>query len=286
MKKLTALIIIFLSVTAIQARDEDDVFRDIAVKVSALKNKMKNGTIAVFQFETHGFSDPAYGIYVADKISAALSKEGKLILVEREKLGRLLEEKELSMSGIIEQDEAVKIGSLLSIDSILLGRVYRTDKGIDIMAKLVSTKSGAVLTVLSASYTEAPEIIKKKKVSGFIGTWNVTKTAPYLAEQNMRYEKLVLNSDGSFILFLVNNADREVEIRGSYRIKGNDIDYRPQKMFFDGDRTSFMRKSSTLYGTIYLVKGGLYFNYVGTGKERKRLDAMKTEYRCVAERIE
>jgi len=286
MKKISALMIIVFLATAVYAKNEDIVFNEIASKISGLKGKMKTGTVAVFPFETHGFSDSTYGVYTADKISAAISETGKLTLVEREKLGSLLEEKELSIIGLIEEGRAAKIGTLLSIDSILLGRLYRTAKGIDITVKLIDSKSGAVLTVISDRYDDAPEIIKKKKGSGFTGTWNITDTAPYLVKQDMQYEKLELTRDGSFSLHLVNNAGRIVEIQGKYHIKGNNIDYRPLRMFFDGSNTSFMRKSEWLQGTIYLVNGKLYFNYAGTGKKRERLDAMQSEYRCVAERDE
>ncbi len=286
MKKFSVLIIIIFLTSAVHAKKEDAVFNEIALKISGFKSGMKNGTVAVFPFETHGFSGSTYGIYAADKISAAISAAGKLTLVEREKLGSLLSEKELSMSGLTEEDQAAKIGTLLSIDSILLGRLYRTEKGIDITVKLIDSKSGAVMTVISASYDEAPEIKKEKKGSGFIGKWDVTDTAPYLLKQDMRYEKLILNNDGSFSLHMINNADRIVEIQGNYKIRGNNIDYRPLRMFFDGSNTSFLKKSNTLQGTIYLVQGKLYFNYVGTGKNRERLDAMQPEYRCVAERIE
>ncbi len=284
MKKFFAVIILLCS-TAVYAQNEDDVFREIASKVSSLREKMKNGTIAVFPFEAHGFKDPAYGNYIADKIAASLSRTGKLTLVEREKLNRLMKEKELSLSGIVKQNEAVQIGSLLAIDAIILGRVYRSEKGIDIMVKVIDTQSGVVLKFISLKDTGTSGVLKKEQ-SGFTGKWNVIKTAPYLEKQKLRYEKFILNKDGGFSLHLINNTDREVEIRGSYRINRNNIDYRVRNIYFDGNRTSFTRKSEKLHGTIYLIKGQLYFNYTGEGKKRKRLDAMKPEYRCVGERSE
>ncbi len=286
MKKIISVIILMFAATMLNAQNEDAAFREIAGKVSSFRNKMKNGTIAVFPFETHGFSDSAYGTYAADKMSAAISAAGKLKLVDRDNLGSLMKEKELSMSGIIEQDEAARIGTLLSIDSILIGRIYRTDDGTDIMVKLVDSKSGEVLTLVSAKYKDSRKIIDKKKGTDFEGVWKVTTTAPYLVEQGMKYEKLVLEPAGTFTLHLINNADRVVEIQGAYRLTGNNIDYRPQRMFFDGEATSFTRRSDWMKGTIYLMNGKLYFNYTGKGKGGERYDAMNSEFRCVAERVE
>jgi len=285
MKKVTVILILLFSFTAaLSAEKEAALFRGIASKVSDLLPKLKNGSIAVFPFEAHGFSDFAYGLYVSDKLSAAISAKNKLLLVEREKLNRLMKEKELSMSGAIKQDDARKIGSLLAIDAIVLGRVYRAEHGYELMVKVIDTQSGIVLAMITRKYI-AP--VKKQKGSGFVGTWRVTKTASYLVNQNMRYEKLVLKKDRSFSLHMVNNADRLVEIEGRYRVDRNNINYRALKIYFDGSRTSFMRMNSKLQGTIFLIKGKLYFNYSGTGKKKKtRLDAMDRRYRCVAERIE
>ncbi len=289
MKKFTVmLILLFTFNAALSTEKEAVIFRGIASEVSDLRPKLKSGTIAVFPFDAHGFKDSASGLYLSDKLAAAISSKNKLILVEREKLNRLMKEKELSMSGVIKHDEARKIGSLLAIDAVVLGRVYRTQHGYELMVKVIDSQSGIVLAMITRKINDASYIFdNKKKDSGFIGNWRVVRTAPYLKKQNMHYEKLVLKKDSSFSLHMVNNADRLVEIEGRYRVDRNNINYRALKIYLDGSRTSFMRMNSKLQGTIFLIKGKLYFNYSGTGKKKKtRLDAMDQRYRCVAERIE
>jgi len=283
---LTICIIVFFSLAA-SARTEESAFKEIASEISGVTAKMKNGTVAVFPFEAVGFADSNYGIYTADKISAALSKHKDITLVEREKLSGIMKEKELSMLGVAEQDEARKIGSLLSVDAVIVGRAYRTETGSDITVKVIDTLSGKVLSVINLHYEYTSKLSGDKKHSGFIGTWEVKTTAPYLTEQDMRYEKIILRNDNSFSLFLTNNDGRYVEIRGNYRIEKNNINYRPMQMYFDENLTSFKRSARELEGTIYIVEGKLYFNYTGIYKQQKsRLDAMNIQYRCVAERSE
>jgi hypothetical protein len=226
-------------------------------------------------------------MHVSDKLSAALSALGRVTLVEREKLNTLIREKELSMTGLFEMKETRKIGSLLAVDALILGRIYYGDRKYNVTVKMVDTQSGALLKVFTGSYVDISVAGRKKQGSGFIGTWRVVTTAPYLVEKDMRYEKLVLRDDDSFSLHLINNADRVVEIRGHYRISKNEINYRPLQMFFDGRSTGFKPLSRWLEGTVYLVNGKLYFNYTGMGGNRgERLDAMNAQYRCVAERRE
>jgi len=287
MKRFTAVLCILFFALSVSAEREESVFNEIASEVSAVRPKLKQGTVAVFPFETSGFSDPAYGMHVSDKLSAALSGLGKLTLVEREKLNTLIREKELSMTGLFEMKEARKIGSLLAVDAMILGRIYYGDRKYSVTVKMVDAQSGALLKVLTRSYADTSAAGRKKQGSGFIGTWRVVTTAPYLVERDMRYEKLVLRDDDSFSLHMINNADRIVEIRGQYRISKNEINYRPLQMFFDGRSTGFKRLSRWLEGTIYLVNGKLYFNYTRmTGMRKVRLDAMNAQYRCVAERRE
>ena len=289
MKQFLAVFIICISSISASASaiTEETAFKEIASEVSIVTAKLKNGRIAVFPFEAVGFSDSNYGIYAADKISAALSKLKNVTLVEREKLSGIMKEKELSMLGVVEQDEARKIGSLLSIDAIIVGRVYRTETGSDITVKVIDTLSGKVLAVINRNYKYTSKLSGNKKHGGFIGTWRVITTAPYLIEQDMLYERIILRDDDSFSLFLINNNGTYVEIRGHYRIEKNNINYRPMQMYFDENLTSFKRSARELEGTIYLVEGKLYFNYTGIYKQQKdRLDAMNIQYRCVAERSE
>ncbi len=287
MKKILFIYIAaFLSVS-IFASESDEIFKEIGKEISGLGSSLRNGTIAVFPLETPGASGSAYGNYAADKIASFIIKEGTLKLVERERLNSIIIEKELSMIGVVEENEARKIGKLLSVDAVVVGSIYRTEKGREISVRVIDTQSGQILALITRNYTDTSQVPGEKKKSGFTGTWKVTATAPYLKERGMNYEKLILNEDGTFSLFLINNADRYVEIKGRYWIDNNNIDYMPLEMYMDNERTYFQKKSRRLEGTIYLVKDELHFNYVSMGtSKRTRLDANNPLYRCIAESVE
>lgn len=285
-KILIVCILFFLSVPLI-ARDSDEVFQEIGIEISSLSSILENGTIAVFPLETPGSADSVSGRYAADKISSVIISKGKLKVVERERLDRIIKEKELSMIGIVEEGDARAIARLLSIDAVVVGSIYRTEKGREISVKVIDSRSGQILALISREYSGDSETAGDKKKSGFTGTWKVTSTAPYLKDRGMNYEKLILNEDGTFSLFLINNADRYVEIKGRYWIDKNNIDYMPLEMYMDSKKTYFQKKSRRLEGTIYLVNGELHFNYVSMGTaERTRLDAKNSLYRCIAESVD
>ncbi len=283
---MTFIFSILIIGSAYAADDAGKTFRKAADDISAISSKLKNKTVAVIPFEALGFSDSHYGSISTAKFSAALSEKGSLTLVEREKLDSIMREKELSMIGIIESRDAQKIGNILSVDAVITGSLYRTEKGAEITVKAIDTKSGKIIRVVSYSYSYHDSGKKNKASSPFHGVWKVTSTAPYLLEMDMKYEKIELRDDGSFSLFLVNNSDTFVEIRGRYRIEKNSIDYRPMQMFFDEKPVAFKKLTRVLEGTIYLNRGLLFFNYTSMGKgSRSRLDAMDKYYRCTAEKI-
>jgi len=285
MKKLIGICLILSAVIPVSAQNEKTVFQKIALEISSLRPKLQSGAVTVLPFETVGFPDRSQGVYVSDQISAALSGAGNVTLVERERLDTVIKEKELTLTGLIDKEEVRKIGTLLAIDALVMGRVYKTEQGYDIFVKVVDTRSGSVLTMFSHKCSSETVAGGDKNSPWYAGTWKVVTTAPYLVEQDMRYEKLVLRNDDTFSLFLINNADRFVEIQGRYSVDKNNINYRAMQMYFDGNPTSFTRMSTRLEGTIFLVEGRLYFNYAGEGKkDRARADAMDPRYRCVAER--
>lgn len=88
----------------------------ISKKVDVSK-KMKK--IAVFPFDIKG---AGWGDEFSDAIIHQFFKTGKVEIVEREAIERILKEQRLSMSGLLDESQVVKIGKLLGADVIILGR--------------------------------------------------------------------------------------------------------------------------------------------------------------------
>jgi len=91
---------------------------DVALtKKIDVSNKLKK--VAVFPFDVKG---AGWGDEFSDAISHCFFKTGRVEVVEREALERILKEQNLSMTGLIDDKSAVKIGKLLGADVILVGR--------------------------------------------------------------------------------------------------------------------------------------------------------------------
>ncbi len=91
---------------------------DIALSTK-IDIKKKMNKIAVFPFDVKGSN---WGDEFSDCISHHFFKSGKIEVVEREAIERIIKEQNLSMSGLVDDAGAVKIGKLLGADVIIIGR--------------------------------------------------------------------------------------------------------------------------------------------------------------------
>ena len=80
--------------------------------------------IGVVDFEnktTYGAN--RLGTSASDILITELAKSGKFIVVERDKMGKLMEEQKLGMSGAIDPNTAAKMGKILGLNAIVTGAI-------------------------------------------------------------------------------------------------------------------------------------------------------------------
>src|SRR5437879_2049233 len=80
--------------------------------------------IGVVDFEnktTYGAN--RLGTSASDILITELVKSGKFIVVERDKLNKIMEEQKLGMSGAIDPNTAAKMGKILGLNAIVTGSI-------------------------------------------------------------------------------------------------------------------------------------------------------------------
>jgi hypothetical protein len=101
-------------------------------------------TVAIFDFESKDEAVRDLGPKVAALLNVTLSAEPHLITVERAELEKVLGEQELGLSGTVSADSAAKVGHLTGAKVLVTGRVFKVDKELMLVAKIIGTETSRV----------------------------------------------------------------------------------------------------------------------------------------------
>lgn len=124
----------------------DAAFKRMAVKFSTSDAKLKNKTVAVYGFDVNGRSNDSFALYATEKLMHELVEGGRLRVVERSHIDRVMKEQQFSQSGAVDADYAARIGKLLAVDAVIIGTIRVTDTGIEFIVRMIESESGVILS--------------------------------------------------------------------------------------------------------------------------------------------
>jgi TolB-like protein len=112
--------------------------------------------VTVLPFEQKGMvSKPSLSFQ--DNLIHALITQNRFQVVERDLLDLILQEQKLSQTELIDRGTALKVGKLLTAQSIITGSVIETLQGIEFVARLVDTETSEILATEDA-YGEVKDL--------------------------------------------------------------------------------------------------------------------------------
>jgi len=112
--------------------------------------------VAVFDFESKDEGMRDLGPKVAALINANLSADPKLVTVERAELEKVLGEQELGLSGTVRPESAAKVGQLTGAKVLVTGRVFKADKELIIVCKVIGTETSRVYAEMVKGTASTP----------------------------------------------------------------------------------------------------------------------------------
>lgn len=101
-------------------------------------------TVAILDFQATTPGSPELGQQVSETLIVALSGEPGYTLVDRSSLARTLQEHELTASGLVNTEQAAKIGKLVGAKILITGKVFPLDRQLFITAKLIGVETSLV----------------------------------------------------------------------------------------------------------------------------------------------
>ncbi len=126
--------------------------------ISASLSEQKASRLAVIEFTdlNGGVSD--LGKFLAEELTTRLFKSGSFQVIERRLIEKILREQQLSMTGIVNEKTAAKVGSLLGVDFIATGTTADLGTSIKINARIISVEKGSVFSVASVIIPNSDQV--------------------------------------------------------------------------------------------------------------------------------
>jgi len=105
-------------------------------------------TVAILDFSADVPGDDDLGKQIGEALTAMLSDQPGLILVDRATLARTLQEHELNLTGLVDTSSAVQVGKIVGAKLMVTGKAFALDDSIFITAKIIGTETSLVDGVL------------------------------------------------------------------------------------------------------------------------------------------
>jgi Curli production assembly/transport component CsgG len=147
-------------------------------------------TVAIFDFDSKDEAVRDLGPKVATLINANLSAEPQIITVERAELEKVLGEQELGLSGTVSADTAAKVGHLTGAKVLVTGRVFKVEKELIMVAKIIGTENSRVYGELVKGPATASIADLSTELAKKIGRIVSEKGSTLVAKVENREEKI------------------------------------------------------------------------------------------------
>lgn len=158
---------------------------------AALQAAAQPLSVAVFDFSSRGESTRDLGPRISALLTALLSAEGDLILLERAELDKALGEQELGLSGAVAPDTAARVGNLTGAKVLVTGSVFEAGKNVVAVAKVIGTETGRVYGAAETMNAAAGDVTElAEDLAAKIGSTITSRAETLVAKAEPREERV------------------------------------------------------------------------------------------------
>jgi hypothetical protein len=204
-------------------------------------------TLAVVDFEVIKGNQQEIGRVTLEGLSSALIDSGQFTVLERSKLKAVMNELELSLSGLAKNTPDKVIGKLLIADLILTGTLSENMGEWDINLRLINVRTGQAMSAVSMKTA----LFKPSEMRD-AGVWNEDfETAPVDPSWKLAYKKR--NRTGEYARI---GIDRQSGAENSGKSLRIDFKFTDNDESFFANAENSKKRNLTLYnGVEFYVKG-------------------------------
>ena len=152
--------------------------------------------IAVMDFVDMQGQVTNLGRYMSEELTTRLYLTGQFEVIERQLLDKIVQEQQISMTGMVDESSAVELGKILGVDAIASGTIGDLGKSVKVNARLISAESGKLFSVASVEIpkTDKVKVLLSESISNTTtnattnGATNATMKSKAAASQTVKKE--------------------------------------------------------------------------------------------------
>jgi TolB-like protein len=116
--------------------------------------------VAVLNFTDLNGYESAFGYFIAEELTTQLVgyTPGRLQVVERQQLSRILAEQQRTSSALFDQKNIAQVGKLLGVECLITGSITNFEKTVRLNARAVSVQSGLVFATAAAELPKTSDV--------------------------------------------------------------------------------------------------------------------------------
>ena len=105
------------------------------------------GAVAVSGFFCEGFEGAPIVSYLNESALVAMAQLPRFQVVERDRFDQVVAAQKLSLSDLMDTENAIEIGNLLATKYIFTGTVVAWPGSLNVFARIINTETGAIESV-------------------------------------------------------------------------------------------------------------------------------------------
>jgi len=159
MKTLLFCLIHFVFLSNLRAQDLDAELGSVAESLAKQIKESGKKKISVVDFSDLQGNFNELGRFVAEQLTVNLVTTGKEFrMIDRANLQRILEEHKLSMSGLLDPENAKKLGQISGVDALILGNLTPFQNDVQLTAKIIATDSAEIIGATKSRLKKSKDI--------------------------------------------------------------------------------------------------------------------------------
>jgi len=226
--------VLCFTLASVQAQDMDKELSGVATKLATLIKDNGKKKVTVLDFTDLQGGGSELGRYIAEELTVNLVMvKTNFSVLDRANLKKILAEHKLTATGLINPENAKKLGQFAGVDAIILGTIVARRQKVSVTAKIITTDTAEIVGAAKAEFmsdestqklllksadapkSDEPEQKDDKVIAAkTLGDLRVDVKSLVVAQRDFLLTLDLVNLNSKKSLWVALNADNAQNVRG------------------------------------------------------------------------